>query len=455
MHSTFTPAALIAAAALAAAPSVQAAANVAKGHGETDQGFQLDPVPAPASNDAAAKATFTIIDGEKDGNSGEPAILADGKVPSGEDQPGSNFFFGTGTDGGRIGVDLGKAIAVKSVGTYSWHGGGRGPQVYKLYAASGAAKDFNAAPKRGTDPKSCGWELVAEVDTRPKSGRGGGQHGVEIANKGSRPLGNYRHLLFDVERPVKGDPHGNTFFSEIDIVDADGPTLERLKPAEKIVKSFKSKDGKFTYILNTTKAPQLTEWCEKELMPVVEKWYPKLVEMLPSDGYRAPDQVSFEFRTDMGGTPAYAAGNKISLSATWFPGQLTNEAKGCVVHEMGHVVQNYWRARQTNRNPKETPGWVTEGICDYIRWFLYEPESKGAGIAPGRRANYSDSYRTTANFLDWVADKKDKELLRKLNAAAREGKYEEKLWKEWTGLTVQELDAEWKKAIEKGDRVQK
>jgi hypothetical protein len=27
---------------------------------------------------------------------------------------------------------------------------------------------------------------------------------------------------------------------------------------------------------------------------------------------------------------------------------------------------------------KRTPGWVVEGIPDYIRWFLYEPQSHGA-----------------------------------------------------------------------------
>lgn len=415
-------------------------------------GFKLDPVPLPALNDAGTKATFTIVDGEKDGNSPDPSVLVDGKVPTGGDQPQANFFFANGSEGGRLGMDLGSVISVKSIGTYSWHDGGRGPQLYRVYGASGSAKNFNAAPKRGTDPKSCGWELIAEVDTRPKNGKGGGQHGAEITNRGGRPLGNYRHLLFDVARTSKDDAFGNTFFSEIDVVDARGPSLERMKAAEKIVKTFKAKDGKYTYILDTTKSPELTEWCEKELMPVIEKWYPKLVELMPSTGYRAPDQVSFEFKNDMGGTPAYAVGNKISLSSTWFPGQLTNEAKGCVVHEMGHVVQNYWRASETNRNPKPTPGWVTEGICDYLRWYLYEPESKGCGIQPGRKVNYSDSYRTTANFLDWVVEKKDKDLLKKLNAAAREGKYDEKLWKEWTEMTVEELDLEWKKDIEKGKR---
>jgi hypothetical protein len=35
-----------------------------------------------------------------------------------------------------------------------------------------------------------------------------------------------------------------------------------------------------------------------------------------------------------------------------------------------------------------------------------------------------------------------------LNAAAREGKYNEELWKEFTGKTVQELGGEWKKNVE-------
>ncbi|QJE98593.1 basic secretory protein-like protein [Luteolibacter luteus] len=456
MHSSSIRTLLLAAAVLTAVPALQAAAVVSKGHGEADQGFKLDPVPPPAINDAATKATFTIIEGTKDGASADPSVLVDGKVPTTEDQPRANFFFSNGSEGGRLGMDLGSVVSVKSVATYSWHNGNRGPQVYKLWGASGSARNFNALPKRGTDPKTCGWEPIAAVDTR-QGGKNGGQHAAEISNKGGRSLGGYRYLLFDVERPSKDDGLGNTFFSEIDVIDARGSAVERLTAPEKIIKTYKSKDKKYTYVVNSTKAPELTDWCEKELIPVVEKWYPKLVELLPSKGYRAPDQVSFEFKTDMGGTPAYAVGNKISLNAQWYPDQLKGEAKGCAIHEMGHVVQNYWRAGETNRNPKETPGWVTEGICDYIRWFLYEPESKGAGLGEDQadRVKYDNSYRISGNFLDWVVTEKDEALLQKLNAVAREGDYEEKLWKEWTGKDLEELNTEWKEAIRKGKRVQK
>lgn len=464
MHPSSVALPLIAAASFAASPTLHAAANVAKGYGPAEAGFKLDPVAPPAINDAATKAKFIIVDGEKDGGSADLAVLTDGKVPSKEDEPSANFFFARGTQGGRIAMDLGEVTPVKSVATYSWHGGGRGPQVYKLYAASGKASNFNAAPKRDTDPKSVGWDLVAEVDTRPKDGKAGGQHAAEITNQGGSALGDYRYLLFDIEPTSKSDTFGNTFFSEVDVISTRGPAIERLKPAasgaavagEKIVKEYKSKDGKYRFFINSTKAPDLADWSDKELVPVIQEWYPKLIELLPSNGFKPTDVVTFEYDPSIG-PPAFAAGGKITIKADWFRNELKREAKGCVVHEMGHIVQSYGRARQTNRDAKPTPGWITEGICDYIRFFLFEPQTKGAGLGPDRaeKVNYDNSYRTTGNFLDWVVTEKDKDLLKKLNAAAREGKYEEALWKEWTGKTLQELNTEWKEAIKAGKRVQK
>ena len=431
------------------------AISVAAGHHAADVGFEFGPVHPPASNDAATRAELTLADGRKDAGSADLSVLTDGKIPGNDDDPRSNFFFAQGTGGGRIVADLMEITPVKAVASYSWHRGSRGPQVYKLYAASGKEKDFDPSPKRPINPKDCGWTPVAVVDTRNRQDAGGGQHGVEITNQGGGSLGDYRYLLFDIEPTSKTDVFGNTFFSEIDVISGKGPAPERFKAPEKIVKEYRSKDGKLTFIIDSTHAPELTGWSEKELLPVIQEWYPKLVALLPSNGYRAADVVTFEYKPDIN-VPAYALANKITMNATWFPGELKREAKGCVVHEMGHVVQNYWRAQMTNRNPKPTPGWVTEGICDYIRWFLYEPGSKGAGIAPGRAdsVNYDQSYRTTGNFLDWVITERDKKLLEKLNAVAREGTYDENLWKEWTGKTLPQLDAEWKDAIRKGRRVQ-
>ena len=60
--------------------------------------------------------------------------------------------------------------------------------------------------------------------------------------------------------------------------------------------------------------------------------------------------------------------------------------------------------------------WLVEGTADYVRWFNYEPQSHGADIVWMRRLRhftprYDASYRISANFLNWVTEKYDKEIV--------------------------------------------
>ena len=180
---------------------------------------------------------------------------------------------------------------------------------------------------------------------------------------------------------------------------------------------------------DTTQAPELKPWVDEKLKPICAEWYPKIVEMLPSDDYQAPTRFAIVFEKDMQGV-AYTGGRRIVCAAPWFQANLDGEAAGAVVHELVHVVQQYGRARDGNRSP----GWMVEGLADYIRWFLYEPEELRPRPNPDR-AHYTDSYRTTAAFLDYVVDNHDKKSIRKFNAAMREGKFSDDLWKEYTGKT--------------------
>jgi hypothetical protein len=252
--------------------------------------------------------------------------------------------------------------------------------------------------------------------------------------------------LHDGRVPWDADEPSKNFFSEVDVIESNGPAP--VPAPERSLSTHESGDGAFKISVDASLAPDLREWVEKELMPVVCDWYPKLVSMLPSKGYTAPAAVVIEFRDDMGGTPAYAAGNKVSLNAQWFRQQLKGEAKGCVIHELVHVVQNYGRARATNPRATQTPGWVVEGMADYIRWFLFEPQLKGAEITRGnfQRSNHDSSYRVSANFLNWVVATHDKNFIQKLNAAAREGDYSEKIWTDSTGKTAAQLGEDWKAA---------
>jgi hypothetical protein len=442
--------------AMALAMTAQAEVKISTARNSSDNAtarYRFGDVPSPAKNDAAATAKFTLVDGARDGNGGELANLRDGRLPGESDQPSENFFFAQNTEGGRLLIDLTHAIEIKQVNTYSWHPGSRGPQVYKLYASDGQAEGFKAEPKKDTDPDKCGWKLIASIDTRPKEGDEGGQYGVSISDS-SGALGKYRYLLFDIARTEARDPFGNTFYSEIDVIDRNASpevaaSSEEVKPVPPITKSFSADGGKYHFTINATAAPDLMEWADTELRPVVQEWYPKIVAMLPSEGWQPTTNVTIRFRDNMT-VPASAGGGNINCNAVWFRKELKREARGSVVHEMVHIVQNYRGGRRTDTNTTRMPGWLVEGIPDYIRWFLYEPQTKGAEISKGRLANakHDASYRVTGNFLNWVTTKYDTNLVMKLNAAGRQGKYSEEIWKTLTGKTVQELGADWKKALE-------
>jgi predicted alpha-1,2-mannosidase len=206
--------------------------------------------------------------------------------------------------------------------------------------------------------------------------------------------------------------------------------------------TIKTADGKCNITINTAAAPALKGWAKAKLAPVLAEWYPKIVAMLPSEGYRAPAHFSVTLKP-MDGV-AYTSGTKVVANSTWLETELHGEAIGSLVHEMVHVVQQFHG---------DNPGWLVEGTADYVRWFKYEPQSHGADMVWMRRLHnftphYDASYRVSANFLNWVTEKHDPEIVAQLNAAMRQGKYDDNLWRKYTGQTVRELGAEWTKDIE-------
>jgi hypothetical protein len=446
--SLFTSALLLAASASLAEVKVAAERNA----GDAATGdFKFKNVPAPSPTDRAVRARFEIVSGRPDPNGGAIDRLTDGRLPADDDQPRSNFFFSAGTEGGRLLLDLGEATDVLQVNTYSWHRDTRAPQVYKLYAAGASAPDFNARPEKDTDPEKAGWKLIASVDTRGQEGGPGGQYGVSLSDAAGGPLGKFRYLLFDVSRTEADDSFGNTFFSEIDVSDGKehapavaSTTRPTTAPAEEDVLAVA---GKYEIVFDTSQMPEIKEWVDKKLKPVCAEWYPKIVEMLPSDGYTAPRRFTIIFHKDMPGV-ANAGGARINCAGPWFMKNLEGEAVGAVVHEMVHIVQQYRRLPGRANNANRNPGWLVEGLADYIRWMLYEPEGKRRRINP-ERAKYTDSYHVTGAFLDYVVRTHDKEFVKKLNAAMRHGKYTPELWKELTGKTVEELWEEYVKTLEK------
>ena len=358
------------------------------------------------------------------------------------------------------------------------------------------------------------------------------------------------------------------------------------QPSESAVPSvpfeISAPDGSAAITIDTSKAPDMKDWAEHKLAPVLAEWYPKISALLPTPGFTPPKKWSVVIAPGNG--VAATGGTKVTANATWFRGQLDKQAVGALVHEEVHVVQQYGGGRRTNSpgsfsngditnlvaltqklRDKSDPisvfvdrqltpaerkaladycgpgptayrfrtnlvgalnrivngpgiydaalfkdvtlresttsqhdekpdgsdlarlnralledaypdelahrggsrnrgnnGWLTEGIPDYIRWFLYEPKSHGAGAAyiQGRidsdakkgkvyEPKYNDSYRISANFLSFVTAKYDRRIVTKLNNALRQGQYYEDIWADDTGKTVQELNQEWLVVVHK------
>lgn len=436
-------------------PAMRADVKVITDHNENQQAtpsFKFKQVPSPSANDVATKAKFSIVDGVRDDNGGDLDKLHDGKLPTEEDQPAENFFFDAGTEGGRLLVDLGNVISIKQINTYSWHPRDRGPQLYDLYGSDGKADGFNPRPKKGTKPESCGWKLITKVDTRPKSGDAGGQYGVSVFDSDGA-LGKYQYLLFDMSRTEDTDDFGNTFYSEIDVIGSESSTASAELSSPPLV--VHSTDNYCEITIDTSGAPDIRDWAEKKLAPVLAEWYPKLTTMLASEGYEPPKGFRVSIRPGRG--VAATGGTNVTVNSTWLERELNREGVGAILHEEVHVVQRYGGGRRTNPEGQarvRPPGWLVEGIPDYIRWYLYEPQSHGADAVwmKSRRnlnLNYDGMYRITANFLNYAVSKSDQSLITKLNAACRQGTYNEEIFKTATGKTLAELNDEWKETTQK------
>ena len=192
--------------------------------------------------------------------------------------------------------------------------------------------------------------------------------------------------------------------------------------------------SKFDYVFDTTGAPELEAWTRQQLAPLVRTWYPRLVAMFASEGFHPCEEVRFRFKSGID-CPAYAQGGSITLSREWI--EKHPDDVGCAIHELFHVVQGGYR---------NSPGWLTEGLADYVRFYLYEPETHGCDMDLGSRAaRYDGSYRISANFIDFV-ERAHPGVAKELNALCRQGKYDEATyWQKRTGKTVKELEAAWRK----------
>jgi len=186
-----------------------------------------------------------------------------------------------------------------------------------------------------------------------------------------------------------------------------------------------------TVALDTRETPELKEWAAKAKV-ICEEQYPKICEILEPGVAIAPKETTLLFKKEMEGI-AFASGSKITISGPYLAKR--PDDFGMVVHELTHVIQAY---------PRSDAGWLVEGIADYVRYHKYEPKNQPR--IDFRTATYRDGYGTTAAFLAWSAEKYDKDLVCKLHASLKAGKYAEGVWVQSTRKTPGELWKEFQAA---------
>jgi hypothetical protein len=161
--------------------------------------------------------------------------------------------------------------------------------------------------------------------------------------------------------------------------------------------------------------------------------YPKMVEVFNP---KALKSLEIKIDTAYNGV-AYASNGKITISSEWLLKK--PEDLDVITHEAMHIVQAY---------PNNSgPGWLTEGIADYVR-YKYGNDNKSAGWSlPEYNStnNYTQSYRVTARFLLWTTQQFDEELVVKMDRNLREKTYTSDLWIKYTDKTLDELWKEYSK----------
>ena len=182
--------------------------------------------------------------------------------------------------------------------------------------------------------------------------------------------------------------------------------------------------GKYTVIF-INESPGFSTLTRQRLIDTYFEVYPKEAKRFNPHTLRS---INFIIDPTFDGVAATGAGT-VHFNPDWFVKH--PEDIDVVTHEVMHVVQDYRH---------DPPGWLTEGIADYARYVFGVNNPAAKWTLPDYREgqSYENAYRVTARFLLW-AEQKNPQLVDRLDAALRDGKYTPELWVKLTGKTVDDL----------------
>ncbi|PXY47219.1 basic secretory protein-like protein [Flavobacterium hydrophilum] len=161
--------------------------------------------------------------------------------------------------------------------------------------------------------------------------------------------------------------------------------------------------------------------------------YPKMLEHFNPKATKSVIIIFSDADTDH---PAHAINNEITVFTKFFTKPVRDKDIDVIVHEGFHLIQAYPES-------KNTPGWLVEGIADYVREIYGLSNAESGWVLPGtlddKGNKYQASYRTTARFLLWVDKNFKRGIVEILDDKCRTGTYTSEIWKKETNKTIDEL----------------
>lgn len=189
-----------------------------------------------------------------------------------------------------------------------------------------------------------------------------------------------------------------------------------------------------TVHLDVSEKPELADW-GNQAKELIEQWYQRTANLLPTEGFTEPTEIWLKIKDSDEGV-AWTSGVRIVVASGWI--EKHPEDIGCVHHELVHALQRYpWR---------RVPGWVFEGIADYLRWAIYEGKPLSWFPYRDKPKGYEGSYQITGGFFLWLESGPCPGIVKKLNTAIRRNTYKDAgFFEKETGRPIDQLWADYVK----------